>query len=153
MVKLDDENRQRLASSELCHQVRIISHFVVIGVLDERLAFKSAKAIEVIISVVERTSGGVQSFHSDGAAAGGLHCHFNGTMAVGFVTLISTVVVTVAQAHLFDALRIGTSEVNIFVKVGRASETRAPICWRIAIAAFLVAVVCAVAGIVASAGL
>jgi hypothetical protein len=71
-------------------------------------------------------------------------------MAMGFVTVITTIVVTIAQANLFDAHRVGASEVNIFVEVGWASEAHAHVRLLVTNTAFLIAVVRAIVGTVAS---
>jgi hypothetical protein len=152
VVQLDDEHCCRLKNSDFGHHVAMVSHLVVVGVLDESLALEVTKGIKVVLTVMEDACVALQSLHGDGAAAGGLHGDLKGTRAMRFIGAISAVGNTVAQAHLLDARGVGAAEVDIVVEVGRARGARAQI-WDLSVAVLLVRTVGAIRVSVAAAGL
>jgi hypothetical protein len=127
-VELDDEDCHRLVGSDFCHHVFMVCHLIVVRVLDESLACKMTKSIEVVCPVVEDASVPLQGLNRDCATAGSLDRHMKSTRAQGFIRSITAVVDTIAHTSFFDALRVGTPKMHIVIHIGWASGTSAQVC-------------------------
>jgi len=135
----------------------VIGYLVIVRVFDERLARKVTERFEIVLAVMENTTVRFQRLHSDHPAAGGLNSHLQTAAAMPLIGGVGAVVDTIAHANLFDALAVGTAEVDIRMEIVRASgalgqvgrDERGAFC----VTSRLVRVISAIVGTIAAASL